>query len=123
MPQHPVSLEQLLAFAAGQLSATESAPIEEHILGCIECFAALERMVIMRTVMRVEPGMEPPADLVQRAQAIYRPLLNRTPLGPPERTLFIPALVRRGAALVMLLLGLLLAGGGLSGLAATADDS
>jgi hypothetical protein len=123
MPDHGISTEQLLAFAAGELDAAERTTIEQHLSGCRDCTKTIERFHMVRTVLRAAEGEPPPHSLIARAQAIHRPLREALARGPQPAALTWPALLRRGAMAAALLVCIVLVSGGVRVLAVNADDS
>jgi Domain of unknown function (DUF5667)/Putative zinc-finger len=123
MPDHRISTEQLLAFAAGELDAAERTSIEQHLSGCRDCSETIERFHRVRAVLRAAEGEQPSQSLIARAQAIHRPLIDALARKPQPVALTGHALLRRWALAAALLVCIVLAGGGVRVLAANAVDS
>ena len=118
---HPVSDEQIIAFAAGELSAVEAATVARHVGACPRCAARVKRFQLIRDSLRTDDSVEPPPAALARAQALLSQDARfhaKKSSTKPGRRLF--AFV--SAALVCLLLVLSLSQG-VQVAAAAADSS
>ncbi len=87
MNSHPVSHEQLIAYAVGELDAEETGRIAAHIKGCVACAATVTRLNVIRATMRSDDSIAPPPGTLARAHAIFR-----SPAAPLHR----PSAIRPG---------------------------
>jgi len=80
MSAHPVTLELLADWLEGRLAPEAHQQVERHVAGCARCSAELAWLRRFLRAARAEPLPEPPAELVQRVQALYdrRPARART---------------------------------------------
>jgi anti-sigma factor ChrR (cupin superfamily) len=62
----------LIAYAAGDLSGAEAAAVEEHLAGHPQAQATVQRYRAAREAIRRDDSVAPPADVVNRAKAIFR---------------------------------------------------
>lgn len=66
--------ELLIAFAAGELSATDAQMVATHLAHCVDCSKTATTFQTIFSVMRTNDGREPPRATVMRARSIFKPL-------------------------------------------------
>lgn len=66
--------ELLIAFAAGELSATDAQRVTTHLAHCVDCSKTATTFEKIFSVMRINDGGEPPRATVMRARSIFKPL-------------------------------------------------
>lgn len=71
MAGHPIDIQTLLAFAAGDLTAAAAAPVAAHLVSCARCAATVGRYRAVRAAGRADQSEAPPADTLARARALF----------------------------------------------------
>lgn len=108
--------EQLLAFAADELSADSALSIAAHIATCPQCSQVVRHYKLISRALRTDDSREPPLDTIARAYAIFT---QHRPAHPSFRRLFellklllsVSQLSRATILLVVLLANLVMCGG------------
>ncbi len=72
MSGHPVPYEQLINYAADDLSDLEAAAVAAHVSTCPECAATVSRYRAVRRVLSSAEIVEPPPAALERARALFR---------------------------------------------------
>ncbi len=73
MSENQVTYEQLIAYAAGELAADEAAEVEAHLARDPSAAATVARYRMAQATLRGDDSVEPPAESVARARAIFDP--------------------------------------------------
>ncbi len=68
-----VTYQQLIAFAAGDLSAARSAEVEAHLARDASAAETVARYRTARSTMQGDDGADPPTEAMARAKGIYEP--------------------------------------------------
>lgn len=77
MNAHPITNEDLIAYAADELAGDEFFRVVMHVSNCVECTISVNRYRRIRSVLRSDDSVAPPRQTLARAFAIYssyRPL-------------------------------------------------
>ncbi len=77
MNVHPITNEDLIAYAADELAGDEFFRVVMHVSNCVECTISVNRYRRIRSVLRSDDSIAPPRQTLARAFAIYssyRPL-------------------------------------------------
>ncbi len=90
---HPVSYEELIAYAAMEHAARQRTAIAEHVSACLDCTATVIRYQAVRAVLSADDRLVPPATAVARALAIL-PSPAKPTAAIPSRLWTWPALGR-----------------------------
>lgn len=96
MPSHKITYEQLIAFAAGELSPQEAGRVEAHLAATPRDMAVVERFRAVSQSLRADDTVAPPEASIRDARELFaRRLAARSrQLGPIESALrFIAELV------------------------------
>lgn len=72
---HPA--DALSALLDGELSPTEEAGVQAHLVGCLACRHEMEVVRVTRLWVRALPPVEPPFGLYERLLLPYRPRRRR----------------------------------------------
>ena len=73
---HPISDEELINYAAGELTGDDFLRVVFHVSNCVECSTTVNRFRRVRSVLTTDDSVTPPVATLARAQAIfstYRP--------------------------------------------------
>jgi anti-sigma factor RsiW len=73
MGSNGINDEMILAYAAGELDADGAAAVERHLADHPDGLALVERYRAIRVLGRSDDSQAAPADLIQRARAIFDP--------------------------------------------------
>ena len=76
---HIVSDEQLIAYAAGELSDAEWAKIAAHVVDCAGCSATVALFRAVNATLRSDDSVLPPVATLARAQVIFPPEVIAAP--------------------------------------------
>lgn len=72
MSRQSFSYEQLAAFAAGELSVAEVSAIREYLAADAAAASTVARLQLLLTTLRTDDSQAPPADMLERAKALFR---------------------------------------------------
>lgn len=70
---HPVDYAPLIAFAAGDLSGAERERVADHVERCAACARTVARYAAVGETVRNDERWAPPAAVIARAQALFKP--------------------------------------------------
>lgn len=107
MQFHPVSYEQLIAYAANDLPAMDCEEVARHVAICESCIATVSKFHTIRAILRGDDSRLPPPRTVSRAEAIYS---RRRALGLQNKSRTQPRLVFLVPGLVVLFSLMFIAG-------------
>jgi hypothetical protein len=68
-----ITTDQLLAYADGELDPAAAEHVEAHVQSDPEASATVERYQRMRALTAADDSIAPPAEVVERARAIFQP--------------------------------------------------
>ncbi len=78
MPSHKITYEQLIAFAAGELSPDEAARVEAHLAGTPRDREVVQRFRAVSQTLRADDTVAPPEASIRDARELFaRRLANR----------------------------------------------
>jgi hypothetical protein len=97
-PQDHVPVEDLAAYAAGDLDATASVAVEAHVLLCPDCRADVEAVTAATGALRSLDPVPMPADVAARVDAALAAEARPAPATAPSATV-LPMKRRRGPSL------------------------
>jgi anti-sigma factor RsiW len=70
MNSHPVSDDELLAYAFGELDETKTPAIAAHVATCGDCAAAMARFEFVRATVRADAALVPSSKVRARVRAL-----------------------------------------------------
>jgi hypothetical protein len=97
-PQDHVPVEDLAAYAAGDLDATASVAVEVHVLLCPDCRADVEAVTAATGALRSLDPVPMPADVAARVDATLAAEASPAPAAAASATV-LPMKRRRGPSL------------------------
>jgi anti-sigma factor RsiW len=106
MTDEHVPIEDLAAYAAGDLDAAAAVAVEAHVLLCEDCRADVEGLKITATALAAVPRVTMPADVARRVDESYAgdrraPLGDVVPMAPRRRRPSLSAIAAVAAGLFL----------------------
>ncbi|MHC4413815.1 MAG: anti-sigma factor family protein [Planctomycetota bacterium] len=72
MGKPTITYQQLLRYAAGELSGPEAVEIEAHLARDPDAAATVSRYRLVRATLLADDGVDPPPEVVAKAKALFR---------------------------------------------------
>ena len=68
---YSMSYERLIAYAASELNADDSAKVGYHVNDCLQCATTVKNFRFVKSVLRSDDSQRPPALTVAQAVALF----------------------------------------------------